>query len=234
MDKKDDKKETSTLEGISLIVNMFLAVVWWGSAVLLLAVIMCGLVLWEPHYSLIALILLVGWVFFSRFHFNRYEKQLERQQKEYVLENITEYTTDGGKLGTLTFEYDKKRRMSRLKGTLPPIFVTDEVAVLTSTNERESGKFVESTVDRFFADRFLIYNGIINEFSRRADEAMNDVGVSFRKVLPTGVTLEDVSIEENSTKVFCKFGLIGYESQWYAEVSFVPNVIGYNIWIQFE
>lgn len=228
----NDKKECTTREGIWVVFNGLLYAVWFGAPVVMLGVMMAGLVNGEFIYALICLPLLVLWVIISRVTAKKFEKHCEDEAEKYAQQNITEYVTDGGKLGQLKFEYDKNRGLSRLMGTLPPIFVQDEVIVLFSTNEREDGRFVEGIVDRLFADRFLIYQGIVNELSRRLNEAVPAFLEKVRNFKPQGVTLEEVSIEDNSTKIFCKFGLIGIEDGIYATVDFVPNVIGYNIWIE--
>jgi len=227
-----DKKECTTREGIWVVFNGFLYAVWFGAPVLLLVILMCGIVNGEFIYSLISLPLLALWVIITRITSRKYEKHCEDAAEQYLVENITEYTSDGGKLGVLKFEYDKKRNMSRLCGVLPPAFAQGEVITLTSMNERENGQFVESIYDRLFADRFLIQQGILNEYKRRLDEFVAGFSVTFQNRMPQAVTLEEVSIEDNSTKVFCKFGFVGFDSSVYAEVDFVPNVIGYNIWIE--
>lgn len=227
-----DKKECTTREGIWVVFNGFLYAVWFGAPVLLLVILMCGIVNGEFIYSLISLPLLVLWTIITRITAKKFEKHCEEEAERYAQQNITEYVTDGGKLGQLAFEYDRKRGSSRLKGKLPPVFVTDEVIVLFSSKEREDGRFVEGVYDRLFADRQLIWHGIMNEFSRRVNESVPALFERVRNLKPRGVTLEEVSIEENGAKVFCKFGLTGIEGGIYATVDFVPNVIGYNIWIE--
>lgn len=227
-----NENKNSTLAGISLIINAVLYVVWAAAPVLLLTVLMCLLVNGEFVMIPVLLAGLAGWVVFTKFFFKRDAKRREKEEKTYRAEFITTYTADGGKLGALSFAYDRRTGQSTLESRLPDIFCINESAALVSNAERVNGQFVEMAVDRLFADRGIIFQGVVQEFNRIVDRWPDLSGI-LQRVNPTGLQLLKITIIGSS--VNCELALLGLaEGNTFADVAFESGILGYRIELKDE
>lgn len=227
-DKGNGNKEFTTKEGIGVLFNALLYVVWFAAPVILLGVLMAGVVNGEFIYALICLPLLVIWVVVTRVTSKKFDKHVEKEAEKYKEQYVTSYEVNCGWLGTLRFDYDRRIRQSVLQGSLPPIFSEGEAPKLASAAERVDGALVEQTVNRLFAERGLIYQTAMQEFERVVKE-MPDFSILFERVYPTGLKLLDVSISDSS--VNCELVFLGLEGDLFATVSFESGFVGYKYYL---
>ena len=221
----EKKEEYSTKAGIILIINTVLYVVWAASPVLLLVILMALIVNGEFIMVPVLLVMLVGWVIFTRFFFNHDAKRREKEEQDYRAANITQYTVDCGWLGTLRFDYDKKINRSKLVDKLPDIFVTEETAELSADTPMVDGKVIEMIINRLFTDRVMIFQETAQRFEQLADR-LPDLSILFERVHPTALRLLEINIE--GSDVHCEFVILGLAEDVFATVSFVNGFFGYN------
>ena len=227
-----NENKTSTAAGIRLIINAVLYVVWAAAPVLLLTVLMCLLVNGEFVMAPVPLAGLVLWVIFSRIYSKRYTKFREKEEEAYRAENLTPYTVDCGWLGTLNFAFDKRLGQSVIESRLPDIFCMNETAAFISDAERVNGKFVELTVNRLFAERGIIFQGVVQEFNRIVDR-WPDLSRVLQRVNPSGLQLLKITVTGSS--VTCELALLGLASDnIFADVTFDSGILGYRIELKDE
>lgn len=222
----DEKKKPGKADYASLTVNSLLYIVWGSSPVVMLAMLFVFFLIGEPVWGVVMIAALVVWVIFTRFHFNRYSRQLEKEEQQSRAENVTEYTVGCGKLGTLSFAYDRRIGHSVLQGRLPDIFCAGESAVLSAAEMRADGRVVEMVVDRLFAERSIIFQGAVQEFNSIADKMVNPFGL-LQRVYPSGLRLREIAIDGG--QVTCELALTGISENICAMVSFTNGFAGYNI-----
>ncbi|MBR6044791.1 MAG: hypothetical protein IKP47_04050 [Ruminococcus sp.] len=227
----NENNETSTKAGIIFLLTVVLYIVWGSAAFAAIVVFMLGLVNGEFIYCGICGGGLVVWVIITRVWSKYHEKKRKEQEQEYKAANVDQYVSDGGRLGTLTFEYDRPRKLSVLATPIPVIFAETEPASFVSCRERENGRLVEYIVDRLTADSAVLINGIMQVLVAEFNEQAS-IGLEIVWKEPSAILLCNIAVIDNGTCVECEFLLTGLEMDVYATVAFAPTAEGYNFMIQ--
>ena len=103
----------------------------------------------------------------------------------------------------LRFEYDKAKDTATLRNGFPAIFSGDETPSLVAFGERTDGRKVERIADRLLADRELIFQGVLEKYRK------HELNGSTNYPMPTGMKLDEISIEDAGTTVVCYFSFQG-------------------------
>ena len=194
----DDKKKSPAHEFLSYIATLFILV-------FLLALIMvpfASVGFFLEGYTTIGLILFgifLVQIFIMVLYFKHIKKKQAAKEAEYRAQNITEYESSGGRLGMLQLEYDKCKKCTTLKNGFPAIFAEDEKPSLVAYGEKLEGEKVGRIADRLFADRGLIYKGILKDYYKYVrKESAGDPDVPCIK-------LDKIEIKNARKTVVCYF-----------------------------
>ena len=218
----DNKKESPLYVLLTNIATLFILVLIL--AVVFLPFATVGFFLeGYPTVGWILLGILVALILFFVLFIKHGRKKRAAKEAEYRAKNIAEYESDGGRLGVLLLEYDSCKNTTALKNGFPAIFSEDETPCLVAYGERLEGRQVERIADRLLADREQIFEGIVRKLRSGGDAE------------PSGIKLDEISIEDGGTTVVGYFTLQGIpNNDIYTEVSYTVNKDGYKIELDYD
>ncbi|MBR4554419.1 MAG: hypothetical protein IKO27_02375 [Ruminococcus sp.] len=134
-------------------------------------------------------------------YFKHDSKTRKAKEEAYRAENVSMFEIDCGRLGMLTVEYDKVRNVTTLNNGFPAIFSDNEVPQLNSYGEALSGRKVERIADRLIEDRDRIIEKVTEKYNMEI-RTKDDPDI-------TGLSLDEISIEDSGETVVCSFEVIG-------------------------
>lgn len=134
-------------------------------------------------------------------YFKHDSKKRKAKEEAYRAENVSVFEIDCGRLGMLTVEYDKVRKVTTLNNGFPAIFSDNEVPQLNSYGEALSGRKVERIADRLIEDRDRIIEKVTEKYNMEI-RTKDDPDI-------TGLSLDEISIEDSGETVVCSFEVIG-------------------------